>query len=85
VRQFYQRQWQPEANQTQTLEYRLKISPDGQVQRTVPLGKAASLYLAQLPMPNAGDPLVSPLTHGQTETIRLVLTPMGEVKAFLED
>ncbi|MFM1843255.1 MAG: hypothetical protein RLZZ490_1997 [Cyanobacteriota bacterium] len=85
VRQFYQRQWQPTESQTQTLEYRLKISPDGQVQKTVPLGKAASLYLAQLPLPNVGEPLVSPLATDQEETIRLVLTPMGEVKAFLED
>ena len=85
VRQFYQRQWQPTESQTQTLEYRLKISPDGQVQKTTPLGKAASLYLAQLPQPPEGTALVSPLANDQAETIRLVLTPMGEVKAFLED
>ncbi|MFN9176500.1 MAG: DUF4335 domain-containing protein [Synechocystis sp.] len=85
VRRFYQQQWQPTESQTQTLEYRLQILPDGRVQKTVPLGKAASLYLAQLPQPPAGEPLVSPLANEQPETIRLVLTPTGDVKAFLED
>ncbi|MEY2985177.1 MAG: hypothetical protein RLZZ568_1794 [Cyanobacteriota bacterium] len=85
VRRFYQRQWQPMDDQSQTLEYRLHIIPDGQVQQAIPLGKAASLYLAQLPLPSPGDPLVSPLANNHSETIRLVLMPTGEVKAFLEE
>jgi hypothetical protein len=85
VREFYQRQWQPPEDQSQTLEYRLQISPDGMVKKTVPLGRAASLYLAQLPQPAAGEPLVSPLGAEKVETIRLVLTRLGDVKTFLED
>ncbi len=85
VRQFYQQQWQPSEDQTQTLEYRLQINPDGVVQKTVPLGRAASIFLAQLPQPAPGEPLVSPLANNKGETIRLVLTPLGDVKAFLED
>ncbi|WP_255611326.1 DUF4335 domain-containing protein [Synechocystis sp. PCC 7339] len=85
VRKFYQQQWQPAEDQTQTLEYRLQIEPNGTVKRTVPLGRAASIYMARLPQPAPGEPLVSPLADDRTETIRLVLTPLGDVKAFLED
>ncbi|MBE9255264.1 DUF4335 domain-containing protein [Synechocystis salina LEGE 00031] len=85
VRRFYQQQWQPAEDQTQTLEYRLQIEPNGTVKRTVPLGRAASIYMARLPQPAPGEPLVSPLADDRVETIRLVLTPLGDVKAFLED
>ncbi|WLT38801.1 hypothetical protein NON20_03290 [Synechocystis sp. B12] len=46
VRKFYQEQWQPPEDQTQTLEYRLQIDPSGTVKRTMPLGRAASIYMA---------------------------------------
>ncbi|AGF50568.1 slr0971 [Synechocystis sp. PCC 6803] len=85
VRKFYQEQWQPPEDQTQTLEYRLQIDPSGTVKRTMPLGRAASIYMARLPQPAPGEPLVSPLADDRMETIRLVLTPLGDVKAFLED
>jgi hypothetical protein len=85
VRQFYQRQWQPSEGQTQTLEYRLEINPNGMVEKTIPLGRAASIFMAQLPQAPSGEPLVSPLANEKGETIRLVLTPLGDVKTFLED
>ncbi|AIE74027.1 MULTISPECIES: DUF4335 domain-containing protein [unclassified Synechocystis] len=85
VRQFYQQRWQPSEDQTQTLEYRLQINADGMVEKTVPLGRAASIYMARLPQPTPGEPLVSPLADDRVETIRLVLTPLGDVKTFLEE
>ena len=81
VRQFYQQRWQPPEDQSQTLEYRLILGQTGEVKKITPLGKAASIRLAQLPTP----PPLTPLTTQQSETIRLVLTPVGDVKTFLED
>ena len=86
VRDYFQRQWQPPDGLAQTLEYRLLIKPDGSLNQTIPLGKAASVYLAQVPMPSPGQPFVSPLKipGSEDQTVRLVLSPNGTVKTFLE-
>ncbi len=86
VRDYFQRQWQPPDGLAQTLEYRLLIKPDGSLDQTIPLGKAASVYLAQVPMPNPGQPFVSPMKipGSEEQTVRLVLSPNGTVKTFLE-
>ncbi|MEB3309660.1 MAG: DUF4335 domain-containing protein [Snowella sp.] len=84
ARQYFQEKWQPPEDLTQTLEYRLLIKPDGSLDQSIPLGKAASLYLAKLPMPSPGTPFVSPLKVEGEQTVRLVLSPNGSVKTFLE-
>ncbi len=84
TREYFQKRWQPPDDLTQTLEYRLLIKPDGSLAQSIPLGKAASLYLVKLPMPNPGTPFVSPLTVEGEQILRLVLSPNGNVKTFLE-
>ncbi|MGL5034317.1 MAG: hypothetical protein ACRC6M_11020, partial [Microcystaceae cyanobacterium] len=86
VRDYFQKQWQPPEALAQTLEYRLLIKPDGSLDQTIPLGKAATLYLAQVPMPSPGQPFVSALNipGAGEQTVRLVLSPNGSVKTFLE-
>lgn len=84
VRQYFQKKWQPTEDLTQTLEYRLLIKPDGSLDQSIPLGKAASLYLAKVPMPSPNTPFVSPLKVDGEQTVRLVLSPNGNVKTFLE-
>ena len=69
---------------TQTLEYQLLIKPDGSLDQSIPLGKAATLYLAKLPLPAQGTPFLSPLSTADEQTLRLVLSPNGRVKTFLE-
>lgn len=84
VRDYFQQKWQPPDRLSQTLEYRLRIKPDGSLDQSIPLGKAASLYLSQVPMPNQGQQFVSPLPIQEEQTVRLVLSPNGTVKTFLE-
>jgi hypothetical protein len=84
IRNYFQEKWQPPDNLSQTLEYRLRIKSDGSLDQSIPLGKAASLYLSQVPMPNQGQKFVSPLPMPEEQTVRLVLSPNGTVKTFLE-
>ena len=84
ARQYFQERWQPPNDLTQTLEYQLLIKPDGSLDQSIPLGKAATLYLAKLPLPAQGTPFLSPLSTPDEQTLRLVLSPNGRVRAFLE-
>ena len=84
ARQYFQERWQPPDDLTQTLEYQLLIKPDGSLEQCIPLGKAASLYLAKLPLPSQGQPFLSPLGTQEEQTLRLVLSPNGSVKTLLE-
>jgi hypothetical protein len=84
ARQYFQERWQPPDDLTQTLEYQLLIKPDGSLDQSIPLGKAATLYLAKLPLPAQGQPFVRPLSTPGEQTLRLVLSPNGRVRTFLE-
>jgi hypothetical protein len=84
ARQYFQERWQPPEDLTQTLEYQLLIKPDGSLDQSIPLGKAATLYLAKLPLPAQGQPFVRPLSTPNEQTLRLVLSPNGRVRTFLE-
>jgi len=84
ARQYFQERWQPPNDLTQTLEYQLLIKPDGSLDQSIPLGKAATLYLAKLPLPDQGKPFLSPLSTPDEQTLRLVLSPNGRVRTFLE-
>jgi hypothetical protein len=84
VRQYFQQRWQVPEGLKQTLEYRLVLNPDGTLKRIIPLGKAADIYLDRTPMPLLGEAFVSPLPLSSPQTIRLVLSPNGKVRTFLE-
>ncbi len=84
VRQYFQQRWQTPEGLTQTLEYRLVVNQDGSLKRIFPLGKAANIYLDRTQMPLLGESFVSPLQVKGEQTIRLVLSPNGTVRTFLE-
>ncbi|XTZ10325.1 MAG: DUF4335 domain-containing protein, partial [cyanobacterium endosymbiont of Rhopalodia yunnanensis] len=71
-------------NLSQTLEYRLIVQPDGSLKQAVPLGKAAIVYYQKASIPTPGSAFVSSLDISENQTIRLVLSPNGRVKTFLE-
>ena len=85
VRTYFQQRWQPPSDLEQTLEYRLVLNADGSIQRIVPLGQSAKIYIDRTDMPLMNEPFVSPVQGGGNPQIRLVLTPEGEVKTFLEN
>lgn len=84
ARQYLQQHWQPPQGLTQTLEYTLFVGANGAIQRTMPLGQAAGDYVDRTGIPAVGAPFVSALSSKQNARIRLVLSPDGTVKTFLE-
>ncbi|BBA79436.1 hypothetical protein RGRSB_0918 [cyanobacterium endosymbiont of Rhopalodia gibberula] len=84
ARQYFQQRWEPPRNLSQTLEYRLIIQSDGSLKQAVPLGKAAIVYYQKASIPAPGSAFVSSLDILENQTIRLVLSPDGRVKTFLE-
>lgn len=84
VTQYFQQKWQPPEKLSQSLEYRLWLNPDGSIQRIVPLGKVSEIYLDRTSVPLRGEQFISPLPDGKKITVRLLLSPDGEVMAFAE-
>lgn len=84
VRDYFQQRWEPPASLEGILEYRLFIKADGTLERIVPIGEAAGVYIDQTQMPLLGEPFVAPLQRSQNSVIRLVLGADGTVKAFRE-
>lgn len=84
AREFFASRWQPPEGLTQTLEYRLQIAADGTIARITPLGQAAGNFVDRSQIPLTGEPFVSPLTAGDSAQIRVVLSPDGRVRTFLE-
>jgi len=84
VTAYFENNWQPPENLQQGLEYRLVIAPDGSIQRVVPLGKAARIYLSQTKIPVNGESFISPVSETQPVVIRLLLNPDGRVQTFSE-
>lgn len=84
ARQYFQNNWTPPESLTQTLEYSLVLNPDGSIQQVIPLGQSAETYLDRTNMPLRGEVFVSPVEGGSTPRIRLVLSPDGRVRTFLE-
>ena len=81
---YFKDNWQPPENLKQSLEYRLFITPDGSIQRVIPLGKAARIYLDKTAIPIDGEPFISPVSTDRTATVRVLLNPDGKVQAFEE-
>ena len=84
VRQYFQKQWQPPENLSQTLEYRLVLNSDGSIKRIIPLGRASEVYLDRTGMPLMGETFVSALSEAANPQVRVVLNPDGSVQTFLE-
>lgn len=85
VREYFQQRWKAPEGLNQRIEYRLTLNREGAISRIMPLGKAASIYLDRTQMPLMNTAFVSPLETEKNATIRLVLSPDGEVKTFLEE
>lgn len=84
ARQYVQQRWSPPQALTQTLEYTLFVTANGTIQRIMPLGQAAGDYASRTGIPSVGEPFVSALNNGRNAKIRVVLSPDGTVKTFLE-
>lgn len=85
ARQYFQERWKPPESLKQTLEYRLVLSQDGSINRIVPLGQASKIYLDRTSIPLIGESFVSPLEVAGNPQIRLVLSPDGTVRTFMEE
>ncbi len=84
ARQYFQQRWNPPQGLTQTLEYTLLVGANGSIQRIIPLGQAAGDYSDRTGIPLVGEAFVSAINSGRNAKIRLVLSPDGSVKTFLE-
>ena len=84
VTAYFRDRWQPPADLKQSLEYRLFLRADGSIERVMPLGKAARLYLSQTNIPINGEQFISPVLEAESSIIRLLLNPDGRVQAFTE-
>lgn len=84
ISSYFRNKWRSPQELRQTLEYRLILSQDGSIQRIIPIGKAAGIYLDRTNIPLRGEPFVSPFTEQDAITVRLLLSPDGEVRTFLE-
>lgn len=84
VRDYFEQNWQPPAELTETLQYRLVLNPDGSIGQIIPIGKASGDYIDRTEMPLIGEPFVSEVPDGSSPNIRVVLRPSGRVQTFLE-
>ena len=84
VTAYFRDRWQPPADLKQSLEYRLVLREDGSIERVIPLGKAARLYLSQTSIPIKGEEFISPVAEAESFVVRLLLNPDGRVQAFTE-
>ena len=84
VKQYFQQRWQPPENLTQSIEYRLVVNNEGAIERIIPMGQASRTFLDRTGMPLLGEAIVSSLPENENATIRLILSPSGNVETFLE-
>ncbi|ERN41650.1 hypothetical protein KR51_00017280 [Rubidibacter lacunae KORDI 51-2] len=83
VRAYFQSRWQPPNDLNSTLEYRLILDANGALERAIALGTDSQAFQSAAQLPPVGTQFASP-TPGQRATVRLVLTPDGSVRTFLE-
>jgi len=84
ARNYFKQRWEPPAALKQSLEYSLILDTNGSIQRIIPLGQASRNYVDRTGMPLIGEHFVSPVKDGKIATIRLFLSPDGQVQTFLE-
>lgn len=83
IKQYFQAKWQPPENLTQSIEYRLLVDQNGSLMRITPIGQVANVFLDQTGMPLLGEPIMTS-SLSQSATIRLILSPNGNVQTFQE-
>lgn len=81
IKQYFQQKWQPPDNLTQSIEYRLLINENGSLIRITPLGQTSQVFLDRTGMPLLGETISTP---SPSVTVRLILSPNGDVKTFQE-
>ena len=84
VKIYFEQKWQPPAELTRTLEYRLILNKNGSIKRIIPIGRASETFIDRTNLPLRGEAFVSPLKNTDQVTIRLLLSPDGDVTTFLE-
>ena len=84
IESYLQQKWQPPASLNKTLEYRLFLAQDGSLARVMALGKISGIFLDRTGIPLKGESFVSPLENQDSAIIRLLLSPDGEIKTFVE-
>ncbi|WP_373480165.1 DUF4335 domain-containing protein [Geminocystis sp.] len=84
VKQYFQSKWQPPENLKQSIEYRLNFSQNGSLTKITPVGQVATVFLDRTGMPLLGEKLTSSFTETDQLTVRLILSPNGNVQTFNE-
>lgn len=85
VRQYFQNKWQPPENLKQSIEYRLKFNQNGSLAKVTPVGQVAIVFLDRTGIPLLGEKITSPFSDQEEVTVRLILSPNGNVQTFHEN
>ena len=85
VKSYFNQRWIPAEELKQSIEYRLQISSNGTLAKVTPVGQIAEIYLDKTAMPVLGETIVANADLSSPVTVRLILTPNGDVKAFPEN
>lgn len=85
IKQYFASKWQPPENLKQSIEYRLEVDSQGNLTRVTPIGQVAVIYLDRTNMPLLGEKIVSSSEEETPMTIRLILSPNGNVQTFKEN
>ncbi|HIK10293.1 MAG TPA: DUF4335 domain-containing protein [Oscillatoriaceae cyanobacterium M33_DOE_052] len=81
---FFEKTWQPPEGFLPTLEYSLKLNPDGTIAQITPVGEASQTHVDISGIPLMGEPFVSPVADDRSPTLRILLQPNGTVQTFLQ-
>ncbi|MBL1210798.1 DUF4335 domain-containing protein, partial [Geminocystis sp. GBBB08] len=84
VKQYFQNKWQPPENLKQSIEYRLNFNQSGSLTKITPMGQVAIIFLDRTQMPLLGEKMTSSFTDIDQVTVRLILSPNGNVQTFYE-
>ena len=84
VQQYFRNKWQPPENLNQSIEYRLQLEENGTLTRVTPVGQVAAVFLEQTPVPLIGEVITSSFSKISPLTVRLILSPNGSVRSFVE-
>ncbi len=81
---YFEKTWQPPEGFLKTLEYSLKLNPDGTIAQITPLGEASQTHIDISGIPLMREPFVSPVAGDRSPTLRILLQPNGTVQTFLQ-
>ncbi len=84
VKAYFKQTWEPPKELKQTLEYRLIINANGSIKRIIPIGTVSEIFIDRTNIPLMGEKFVSPLKNQSQATVRLFLSPDGNVTTILE-